>query len=666
MSIENLKKRVLLLVDKLCYRSFIILFFLTCNYIKAQNKELYQAIINIEGLHSIEDLDEDIITNYLKYYKHKINLNLATKKELERSGLFSSYQIATLLDYIDRNGSIYSFRELEIVDGFNPRIVSNLKSFTSLSLYENSSNYIDNEIYVGYKSKFNNSPEFDTKFKLDDNYSYKFKYNFNYKDRLGLNLGMKSVYQKPREREYSASIVYSGQKWLDNLILGDYYLNLGQGLILWNSFNISGIGYSIVKTNSGIKPYKSYYNEDAHRGVALEVEFNKLKLGAATAMKSNGILSSVFARYSNPRGHLGFQTYLNLPSILSSEVMTSTKAIHPTKAMNSEITENPLDGVDAKISIDGRYGYKGLDLFGEFAFDYLDLCPAAILGARYNFSSILSSLAIRYYPSNYDSEFASGLRTSTKTTNEIGLCWANNMSCGEWVALRGKTGLGSSVQKHRANVSLDLVYHPEPKSDDVYNSKYLKFLFNYYLQLNDLMEVQFKLSERLRTYSRNNKTEFRLKYNLSNNVWLLSTQANLLYSKDLAYLFYIDGGYKSKSFNSYLRGGYFKVDNWDDRIYVYERDAPGAFNVPAYYNRGLWFALTSSYTFTARNARTANSTIISKLKTRNVIKIYFRSAYKTYCLMDVRKCDERGGTELNSSARKPDNLELSLFITVGF
>ena len=31
------------------------------------------------------------------------------------------------------------------------------------------------------------------------------------------------------------------------------------------------------------------------------------------------------------------------------------------------------------------------------------------------------------------------------------------------------------------------------------------------------------------------------------------------------------------------------ADNWNDRIYCYERDAPGSFNIPAYYGRG-WAA----------------------------------------------------------------------------
>ena len=34
------------------------------------------------------------------------------------------------------------------------------------------------------------------------------------------------------------------------------------------------------------------------------------------------------------------------------------------------------------------------------------------------------------------------------------------------------------------------------------------------------------------------------------------------------------------------RGGIFRIDEWNDRIYVYQQDAPGTFNVPAFYGRG--------------------------------------------------------------------------------
>ena len=39
----------------------------------------------------------------------------------------------------------------------------------------------------------------------------------------------------------------------------------------------------------------------------------------------------------------------------------------------------------------------------------------------------------------------------------------------------------------------------------------------------------------------------------------------------------------------------FKVDNWDDRIYLYDRDIPGAFSVPSYYGRGYYVSCTATY-----------------------------------------------------------------------
>ena len=58
---------------------------------------------------------------------------------------------------------------------------------------------------------------------------------------------------------------------------------------------------------------------------------------------------------------------------------------------------------------------------------------------------------------------------------------------------------------------------------------------------------------------------------------------------------YAEAGWKTPSdtarvqLSAIFRATFFRVDNWDDRIYVYERDAPGSFSVPARYGRG-WAA----------------------------------------------------------------------------
>ena len=55
---------------------------------------------------------------------------------------------------------------------------------------------------------------------------------------------------------------------------------------------------------------------------------------------------------------------------------------------------------------------------------------------------------------------------------------------------------------------------------------------------------------------------------------------------------YVETGWKTPSdtarvqVSAFLRATFFRVDNWDDRIYCYERDLPGSFSVPALYGRG--------------------------------------------------------------------------------
>lgn len=71
--------------------------------------------------------------------------------------------------------------------------------------------------------------------------------------------------------------------------------------------------------------------------------------------------------------------------------------------------------------------------------------------------------------------------------------------------------------------------------------------------------------------------------------WLLGGRYDLVRGCGWAWHWYAEAARRQPEWSAYLRGGLFKVDDWDDRIYVYERDAPGSFSVPARYGRG-WSA----------------------------------------------------------------------------
>lgn len=75
----------------------------------------------------------------------------------------------------------------------------------------------------------------------------------------------------------------------------------------------------------------------------------------------------------------------------------------------------------------------------------------------------------------------------------------------------------------------------------------------------------------------------------------LNLRYDRLWCRGAAWLFYAEPGFRAASFSVWARWSLFCVDSWDDRIYVYEKDIPWAFSVPAYYGRGYALSLVAAW-----------------------------------------------------------------------
>ena len=58
-----------------------------------------------------------------------LNLNSSSAEELERTGLFTPYQLNNLLEYREKYGEIYSIYELAAIPGFHPSKVKEIQPF---------------------------------------------------------------------------------------------------------------------------------------------------------------------------------------------------------------------------------------------------------------------------------------------------------------------------------------------------------------------------------------------------------------------------------------------------------------------------------------------------------------------------------------------------------
>lgn len=213
----------------------------------------------------------------------------------------------------------------------------------------------------------------------------------------------------------------------------------------------------------------------------------------------------------------------------------------------------------------------------------------------------------RWYPSLFHPFAAGAFGSGTTINNEYGMTLSSE--------------IGTSATAHRLVLTADAAHFPLPKKDDRGGSIQVKGLLTWEWKALTCLTVKVRAQERFRTWGMPFRTDIRTDVVAESGCFSSTLRLNALNCAGLGLLSYIEVGCKRQKYSVFLRQGFFKIDDWQDRIYVYERDAPGSFNVPAYYGRGLWTAVTGS----ARLSRWG--------------KLYLRAAYTSYAFMrqEVKK-----------------------------
>ena len=96
------------------------------------DESFLQAVRTLSGVTDLEELDETEMERYTVLAAHPLPVNRTPRSRFLASGILSPYQVASLLDYRERNGDILSFAELARVDGFDEETACALRPFFSL------------------------------------------------------------------------------------------------------------------------------------------------------------------------------------------------------------------------------------------------------------------------------------------------------------------------------------------------------------------------------------------------------------------------------------------------------------------------------------------------------------------------------------------------------
>lgn len=334
------------------------------------------------------------------------------------------------------------------------------------------------------------------------------------------------------------------------LVLGDFNVRYGEGLAQWSGFSMESLPTvdAFIRRSTGLAPVWSYTSSSVHRGVAYEYGGRHWRASAwGTLGKNFGAHGEYLGRWGQAGASLAW-----MPEGIAASLETSLN----------------LKGADYRAEL----AYKNRSVAGKASLRR----KAGNLGKW--------ALQLRGIPSKF----------SGKKNGEYGLAAGYSLQSGRWKALAGKTGFGSSVPLYKLSITLDGALLPVGGVDP--RRLQIRGYLNADWQASSAWSLALRLTERYRNYEPP-RTDLRADVRFAHGPWLSVLRGEAVRCKSWGLLTYLEGGYKNDVLSSYLRFSAFRIPEWADRIYSYERDAPGTFSVPAYAGTGLSASLVAGYKF---------------------------------------------------------------------
>lgn len=336
---------------------------------------------------------------------------------------------------------------------------------------------------------------------------------------------------------------------LGRLVLGDFNVRYGEGLSQWSGFSMESLSTvdAFIRRSPGISPVWSYTSSLVNRGMAYEYSGTRWRASAW------GTLSLAFGTHGIYLGRWG--------------------------QVGATLAWKRPEGLSA--AVDGRLNIRGVDATAEVG--YRSKAAAAKASARWKVgdNGKLAS-QLRLIPARY----------SGKKNGEYALAAGYALQSGKWQALAGKTGFGSSIPAWKASLTVDAALLPLSGVDP--RRLQIRAYASWNWQFASAWAIALKLTERYRNYE-NPRTSLRADLRFAHGPWLSVLRTEGVHCDAWGILTYLEGGFKDDKLSAYLRFNAFHIPNWNDRIYSYERDAPGTFSVPAIYGKGISASLCAGY-----------------------------------------------------------------------
>jgi hypothetical protein len=609
----------------------VLIVCLCCGYSFGQSfidqEELFRELT--EQLdYSAEDADYNpqAFDDLTEMYERPLNINVAIKDDMEKMFFLSDAQINNLYSFIIQNRPLYSKYQLQGVKDLSSRDIELLMQFFVIDPnVETKEQVKGTKGYWILRDSYQDNEEDKTKYigNLHHMYSRLFLSYGNY-FKFGCTIDKdrgETFLQKgtPPIDFFSGYALYKGKEWLNTFIVGDYQVNIGQGLALWtgSSWGKGSDAVQIRKRGQGIKKYSSAKEYGFLRGVASVISYKNLDFtlfGSSNkrdaSVEIDSMSNAVIVNSLSQTGYHRTVNELDRRNAIQEfgfggnveyrwRNLTLSGGGYQYRLEVDSIKEKPLYNRFASLSQQGsnywmsyQLGGPNYIIFGEVAFAQ-DFHSAMINGVQFIPSSQVSlSLSHRYFSNNYYSVWGNSFSSSSNPSGESGLYLGLKILVSKNLTIKGyidryKYGW-LKYQSDAPSIGCDYAV----QSDYIFSPDfkvYLRFSGKEKQEnFTEEMQPDFNLIDtNLKRVRLNSKIEvssnWYLQFQINGSVYRKSNvlkSYGSLYASDVRYVS------NNKKLALYMRYALFDTDDYETRIYTYENDLLYNFYTPSFSKEG--------------------------------------------------------------------------------
>ena len=595
------------------------------------NNDINNSVNSLNWENELEELSNRL--------QEPVNLNSATREQLEQFPFLSDIQIEHLLAYIYIHGQMETIYELQLVEELDRQTIQYLLPFVCIKAINNepafrwktmlkdAGRYGKNEVLTRLDIPFYKRKGYEHTY-LGPSVYNSVKYTFRYRDQLyaggvaekDAGEPFAALHNRYGYDYYSFYLLLQNCGRVKSLAVGNYRLSFGQGLVMSTDYLMGKTIYasSFNNRSAGIKRHSSTDEYNYFRGVATTVALTKRL--------------SVSAFYSH-RNMDGVVTDGEITSVYKTGLHRSRKEADKKNLLTSQLTGGNVSYQQNHI----RLGITGVYYVFNRPYE-----PELTGYSKYNihgnhFYNLGIDYAYRWRRFSFQGETAIGKqgwaslnRLQYSPVQDIQFMLIHRFySYDYWAMYAHSFGEGSTVQNEqgyyvglettpfshwRFFVSFDLFSFPWKKYRINKPSRgtdgLIQATFTPRTKLSMYLKYRYKQKERDLTGSKGTLTlpifhhqlRYRLNYSL-NDVFSSRTTLdyNHFHSQDRA----ATKGYQvTQMISSQLpwtrlfadvQGSYFCTDDYDSRVYVSEKGLLYTFYTPSFQGRGFRCAVRLRY-----------------------------------------------------------------------